>query len=81
MPSNINEQEDISKYYPDGDAANIERDDHDDAFLNQNMIVMSLAVSFSVFFFLVFEVKYIVYAYKHTEVNKNGKKYDWLRKI
>lgn len=36
--NNINkDEEDISMYYPDGDAGNMERDDHDDAFLNQNL--------------------------------------------
>lgn len=37
MPNKINDEEDVSMYYPDGDAANMERDDHDDAFINQNI--------------------------------------------
>jgi len=32
--NNLND--DVSMYYPDGDSAHISRDDHDDAFLNQN---------------------------------------------
>lgn len=37
MPNKINDEEDISMYYPDGDSENMARDDHDDAFLNQNI--------------------------------------------
>jgi len=37
MSNKINDQEDVSMYYPDGDAANIDRDDHDNAFLSQNI--------------------------------------------
>ncbi|MBQ4353314.1 MAG: LCP family protein [Clostridia bacterium] len=37
MPNKINDQDDVSMYYPDGDAANMERDDHDNAFINQNI--------------------------------------------
>lgn len=37
MQKNRNDEEDVSMYYPDGDAANMERDDHDDAFINQNI--------------------------------------------
>ncbi|MBE6541727.1 MAG: LytR family transcriptional regulator [Ruminococcaceae bacterium] len=33
-----NNEEDFSQYYPDGDAANIDRDDHDDSFLNKNRV-------------------------------------------
>ncbi len=32
-----NEEEDVSMYYPDGDAEHIARDDHDEAFLNQTI--------------------------------------------
>ncbi len=35
--SDRNGKEDFSMYYPDGDAANMDRDDHDDAFINQNI--------------------------------------------
>lgn len=34
--NNINNDDDISMYYPDGDAANMSRDDHDEFFLAQN---------------------------------------------
>ncbi len=34
LDNNLND--DVSMYYPDGDSAHISRDDHDDAFLNQN---------------------------------------------
>ncbi len=34
--NNNNSNEDISMYYPDGDAKNIYRDDHDDSFLLEN---------------------------------------------
>lgn len=34
--NNINGEDDVSMYYPDGDAEHIAQDDHDDAFLNQN---------------------------------------------
>lgn len=37
MPNKINDEEDVSMYYPDGDVANMERDDHDNAFINQNI--------------------------------------------
>lgn len=37
MPNKINDEEDVSMYYPDGDSANMERDDHDNAFINQNI--------------------------------------------
>lgn len=37
MSNKINNQDDVSMYYPDGDAANMARDDHDNAFLNQNL--------------------------------------------
>ncbi|MGN1346685.1 MAG: LCP family protein, partial [Eubacteriales bacterium] len=32
-----NEEEDVSMYYPDGDAEHIARDDHDEAFLNETI--------------------------------------------
>lgn len=37
MQNKRNDEEDVSMYYPDGDAANMERDDYDDAFINQNI--------------------------------------------
>ncbi len=33
----INETEDVSMYYPDGDSEHIARDDHDEAFLNETI--------------------------------------------
>ena len=36
MQNNINDEEDVSAYYPDGDAENIEKDDMQDEFYSQN---------------------------------------------
>ena len=39
MQNNLNNEnnEDVSMYYPDGDAEHIARDDHDEAFLNETI--------------------------------------------
>ena len=36
MQNNINDEEDVSAYYPDGDAENIEKDDMQDEFYSKN---------------------------------------------
>ena len=35
--ANNDNEEDVSMYYPDGDAEHIARDDHDEAFLNETI--------------------------------------------
>ncbi len=34
--NHINDEDDVSMYYPDGDAEHMAQDDHDEAFLNEN---------------------------------------------